>query len=94
MRHFIKYLCGLLILLHFGSFAQQPSPGEKVVFSSPQAAQLGKFGGHTINYSTGTPNINIPLLTLSEGDLQIPISVQYNYSGFRPSDQPGWIGLG
>ncbi|WP_426293858.1 hypothetical protein ACN9ML_01570 [Dyadobacter endophyticus] len=74
--------------------AQQPQVGEKVAFPSPQATQLGKFGGLQVNHSSGTPNFNFPVVTVTEGTLQVPISLQYSYSGFRPGDQPGWVGMG
>ena len=68
--------------------------GEKLVFPSPQAAQLGKFGGHNINYSSGTPNVNIPIYSAKEGSIEVPIALAYHYTGFKPSDVPGWCGIG
>lgn len=95
MKNFIHRLFHFCILfIPFLSLAQQPQVGEKVAFPSPQATQLGKFGGLQINYSSGTPNFNFPLLTVTEGTFQLPVSLQYSYSGFRPSDQPGWVGMG
>jgi YD repeat-containing protein len=92
---FVKIFTSLLLIM--GStqvvFAQN-NIGEKVIFPSPQAAQIGKYGGYTVNQSTGTPNINIPIYTAKEGALSIPVSLAYNYKGFRPSDEPGWVGLG
>ncbi|MEO6283332.1 MAG: T9SS type A sorting domain-containing protein [Dyadobacter sp.] len=68
--------------------------GEKLVFPSPQAAQLSKFGGHNINHSTGTPNISIPIYTATEGSIQIPVSLSYHYTGFKADDMPAWCGRG
>jgi len=93
LRKFIKFI--YLITVAVQGYSQQlPTVGGVVGFSSPQAASIGKFGGHVINYSAGTPNINIPLVEVKEGRLSIPISLNYTYSGFRPSDQASWTGLG
>ena len=87
---FIAFFCLLVIVVHGqGSFKPQ-----KVVFPSPQSNQLGKYGGVTINHSSGQPNVNIPIYTVKEGDVSVPISLSYNYPGFKPADEPGWCGLG
>ncbi|MCF0071482.1 hypothetical protein LZD49_13455 [Dyadobacter sp. CY261] len=88
-------LCIVLCVLSWTQCeGQMPTVGGNVAFSSPQAASISKFGGHSLNYSTGTPNIDIPIVTVSEGALSLPISLHYTYSGFRPSDQASWVGLG
>jgi len=92
LQNFI--LITMLSFIPLTAFCQGLPIGTNVKFSSPQAASLGKYGGKAINYSTGTPDINIPLLTLKEGDLEIPVALSYTYSGFQPSNQASWAGLG
>jgi hypothetical protein len=36
-----------------------------------------------INHSTGTAQIGFPLLTLQEGKLSVPISINYDASGIK-----------
>ena len=50
---------------------------------SPNAASLGNLGLYTVNKNLGNVNINIPVYTLSEKGLRIPISLNYNTSGIR-----------
>ncbi|QHS56420.1 hypothetical protein GWR56_13060 [Mucilaginibacter sp. 14171R-50] len=99
MNHFLKkkwWLTLLLsiVLLPYNEIFAQSKPYSLVIPPSPNSASIGKFGDIPLNYSSGLPNISIPLLDLKEGSLALPISINYNYGGFRPSDQPGVVGRG
>lgn len=62
---------------------------------SPTAASLGKFGAFPVNTNLGTTNISIPLYTIKQGDIEIPISLSYNAtSGIRVNEEASWVGLG
>ena len=65
-----------------------------IVPPSPNAASIGKYGGYQPNLSSGLQNINIPLDVVTEGGLNVPISINYNYSGFKPSEETTVVGLG
>ncbi|WP_188935689.1 hypothetical protein, partial [Puia dinghuensis] len=41
----------------------------------------------------GLPQINIPIYTVEEGGIKVPISLDYHASGVRPDQHPGWVGL-
>lgn len=41
---------------------------------------------------TGQAPIGIPLYTVSDGKTQIPIGLNYNASGIKPNEHPGWVG--
>lgn len=62
--------------------------------SSPEAALLGKFGDVPIGHYTGTADISIPLYTIKESSLEIPIYLRYHSSGIKVSDEATWVGLG
>jgi len=49
-----------------------------IVYPSPTAASLGKYSDIPVSYHTGVPNISVPLYTVTEGDLQLPISLSYH----------------
>lgn len=61
---------------------------------SPNAASLGLYGEVPVSLYTGLPNIEVPLYSVQEGPIQIPIALSYHASGFRPDTHPGWVGLG
>ena len=62
--------------------------------TSPEAALLGRFGDIPIGYYTGTANIAIPLYSIREGNIEIPLSLNYHGSGIKVEDQATWVGLG
>jgi hypothetical protein len=62
--------------------------------ASPNAASLTNGGGMGVNMSTGTANISIPIYTAKSGNLQIPVSINYNAQGIKVNDMASSIGLG
>lgn len=65
-----------------------------VTLPSPQVASLGKFGEVPVSYFTGVPSIGIHLYTVTQGNLSLPISVNYHSSGIRVAELASWVGLG
>lgn len=61
---------------------------------TPEVAAIGKYFETPVGYSTGTPNINIPLHTIKSGNLEQPISLSYNASGIKVEEVATWVGLG
>ena len=53
-----------------------------------------KYGGITPSLYTGAMSWSLPLYTYSDPDFIIPISLEYNYDGFRPATPSGEVGLG
>ena len=88
--HFILLFVSIVGVLH-------PAKGQfqvpDVNMPSPNAASMGLYGEVPVSLYTGTPQINIPLYTLEEGRLQVPISLSYHASGVRVNQHPGWVGL-
>ena len=48
---------------------------------SPEVASLMKYIDIPVSHFTGLPQINIPLYTITEGSLKIPISLSYRGGG-------------
>jgi len=48
----------------------------------------------SVNLSTGTANVNIPLYTLSRGRVSLPITLNYSATGIKPKDVEGSAGMG
>jgi hypothetical protein len=67
---------------------------KKTLPTSPEAAMLGRFGNIPIGYYTGTADISIPLYTIMESGIEIPVTLRYHGSGIKVEDQAGNAGLG
>ena len=61
---------------------------------TPESQGFEKIGKIPVNESTGQANISIPLYTVTSRSLELPISVSYNGSGIRVSQESSWVGLG
>jgi len=82
----------LAIQLSITCYAQSSS--ETVHIASPTASSLGKFVDIPIGYHTGTPNIDIPIYTVKDGPLTLPITLSYHASGLKVMEQASWVGAG
>jgi len=93
--HIVARLTGLLNFLMAISiqvFSQASLP--KVVPPSPEATALFRFQDYPMDYSTGLPQISIPIYEVKSGSLSVPISISYHASGRRVMDEDGPISLG
>ncbi len=89
MKKYIVYLFLFSTWIGIGQELNTYSP------VSPTAASLGKFGVFPVNMNLGTTNISIPLYTIKQGDIEIPINLSYNAtSGIRVNEEASWVGLG
>lgn len=61
---------------------------------APQAAEITKFGTHNVNLYTGSISVSIPIGRYTDTDFDLPISLTYNYNGFRPNETVSEVGLG
>lgn len=82
----LAFACGAA----FGQDYKEPV----VIPPSPEAANLGKYGEFPVSYNTGTPQIDIPLHTISADDISLPISISYHAGGNKVTDVASWVGLG
>jgi YD repeat-containing protein len=61
---------------------------------SPTASALGKYVDFPVSLHTGVPEVNIPIYTVQEGPLQLPISLSYHASGLQVMELASWVGAG
>lgn len=66
----------------------------KVTPLSPNAASIVRYGETPIGHFTGTPNIGIPVWTVSTGQLSLPLSLSYHGGGIKVEDIASSVGLG
>lgn len=88
-----KYLL-FWICLNFSitSFGQTPRPMENS--PTPNAASFGEYGKIPISLYTGTPQVSIPLDLINEGNISMPIELNYNLSSMKANNVSGWVGAG
>ncbi|MFK7926263.1 MAG: hypothetical protein AB8H47_30220, partial [Bacteroidia bacterium] len=89
-----KSMFCLLILLWAGFSRGQDNVVKDVVHPAPNAASLGKYGDIPVSYHTGIPSIQVPIFTVQEGSLSLPISLSYHAAGIRVEETASWVGLG
>jgi YD repeat-containing protein len=78
----------------FAQTSQEVNEYNKVSIASPTAAALAKFVDIPVSLHTGIPQINIPLYTVEEGSLSIPITISYHASGLKTLEPASWVGAG
>jgi hypothetical protein len=90
------FLLIITVFLYSQASAQDPTNDyySKVTASSPTASSLGKYGDVPVSYHTGVPDISIPLYTIHEGPLKLPVTLNYHASGLKVSELASWVGAG
>lgn len=87
MKKFLIFIFNFFVVNLFG----QSNIG---IIPTPQSSAIGKYVDIPVSLSTGTPNITIPIYTLKEGNLSLPISLNYHASGIKVGEVASWVGLG
>ncbi|MDB9837112.1 hypothetical protein OAC51_09480 [Flavobacteriaceae bacterium] len=59
---------------------------------SPDVAAIGLYGKTPVSLSRGSIDISVPIHTLKEGNIQIPISLNYNSTGVKVNQLPSSVG--
>ncbi|SER19774.1 RHS repeat domain-containing protein [Neolewinella agarilytica] len=67
---------------------------EGTMVPSPEAAAFAKNVDIPIGHYTGASSSSVPIYTLTEGKVSLPISLNYNNSGIRVAETASWVGLG
>jgi RHS repeat-associated protein len=65
-----------------------------VSMPAPNAAALGKYGDYSVGNFTGVPDISIPIYTVQEGPLSLPVGISYHASGIKVAEMASWVGAG
>ena len=95
MKKVQNYCVALLFILTFINKAisqSGPIPQDPVTLPTPNVAALQMYGEIPVSKFTGVPGIEVPLYTLKEKEITVPITLSYHASGFRPDQHPGWVG--
>lgn len=98
MKHIKKIIFTLCLSLTQISFAQDVNTPEKNPFEviplSPEAASICKYGNIPVGYYSGTANVTIPIHEIDLDGKKFPISLSYNTTGIKVSQEASCVGLG
>lgn len=96
MKLSILTVITLLLFAGAPAFAQIPElERPQVTPPSPEAAELTKYITYPVNLSNGLVQMSIPLYEIVDGDIRIPITLNYHASGLKPNMRSGhWLGDG
>src|SRR5215217_4196032 len=86
-KRFIGLFCLFIAGVNYFSHAQ-------IAISTPNAAELGKYTQVPVELFNGLPGISIPIHTIKNKDLEVPIVLNYHASGIKTEQHPTWTGLG
>ena len=77
-------------------FGQDPKWSQEinVIPPSPNVTSFQKYIDSPISLYTGTPDVSVPIYTLSTPQLTLPISLTYNASGLKVDERASWVGAG
>ncbi|RKN75921.1 RHS repeat protein [Ulvibacterium marinum] len=67
---------------------------KQVVPPNPNVASLFKSVITPVTEYSGLPNVSIPLYTVNEGGISVPLSLSYATGGIQVSEESGIVGLG
>lgn len=93
-RHIL--LCLALFLLGAGLQAQTFAPLSPYgnITPSVETFTMTRYGALVPSLYTGAMSFSVPIYTYSDPDFTIPVSLEYNYDGYKPSQHSGTVGLG
>jgi hypothetical protein len=86
----ITLFAGICMMHH----AQAQTTYKEVNIAPPNAASLGKHVDVPVSYHTGMPQIGLPIYTVTEGPLSLPIGLSYHPGGLKVAEPASWVGAG
>lgn len=93
-----NYLVLILLLMSSLVHAQDADNGAFAIrvgdYHSPEVQALNRYGQIPVSYSTGVPQIDIPLYEADVRGFKFGISASYNASGIKVDDIASVVGLG
>lgn len=87
-----KIIVLMFSILYLSVLYGQNDPLNSLALTTPNAANLGRYGDLPVSYYTGSVDVSIPLHSLSSRGIDLPITLSYNTSGVRIADLPSSVG--
>lgn len=67
---------------------------DNLSIAAPNAASFNRYEHNPIDLYSGTSRIDLPLHTLKDGAIELPIRLSYGTSGIKVNEEASWVGLG
>jgi hypothetical protein len=95
-KYLPKYSSTLVFILQGIFLCGQPvnTFNKSAHTNSPEAASFNKYVNIPVQQYTGVPNINVPIHTIQEGPLEVPIGMRFHAGGIRVDELSSWVGMG
>jgi hypothetical protein len=95
-KPFSIFIFCLLLLTGYRSFSQNILGKTELDYSSktPEVKQMQKFIDVPVSYFNGTPQISIPVHTVTSKSISVPLSIVYHGGGIKAEDDERYVGLG
>ena len=102
MKHLKQVLMIFLLFVNITSYVSANSSGRgdyatkkySVIPPAPEVASMMKYIDIPVSHFTGQPQIEIPIYTLNEGSLSVPITLSYRGGGIKQNELSGIISKG
>ncbi|MEQ8628021.1 hypothetical protein [Ekhidna sp.] len=91
---FFGVLLPLQLIAQLGSSNATGFDPKTILPPSPEASGLVRFIDVPVGHYTGLPEINIPLYTITQGPLSVPMSMQYHAASNKVESTAQYTGLG
>lgn len=76
------------------AFIQSISQSWNMSPQPPDQGMFSRYGNYPVSYYTGTPQISVPLYTIKERGIEVPLDLTYAGTGIRVADESTWVGMG
>ena len=91
---YIIVILGLICFSAHISAQEDYSPRDySIIPPSPEVASLMKYIELPVSPFTGQPNVNLPIYTIRQGSIEVPVSVSYHGGGIKVFEQSGIVGF-
>ncbi|HRI21289.1 MAG TPA: hypothetical protein PLA68_10045 [Panacibacter sp.] len=96
MKSWFVFLCTVFFITNVFTQAinTKPQLNNSLIPPSPDVAAIAKYGIVPVTMYTGMADVSVPVTELKTSKLNLPISLGYNYNGYRPGEEASWVGLG
>ena len=83
-----------LLIMSSVLFAQERYTPESDILKPDEISEFSFENYSEANLSTGSLNVNVPIYTIKQDGVQLPIGLNYNSRGIKVNEEASFVGLG